>query len=49
MKYHAYMRDKLLFGRPENEGAIFFAHFIPQRSKEAGATIDDLKLPQIKI
>ena len=49
MKFHAYMRDKLLFGRPENQGARKYAHFIPQRSLNAGATIEDLKLPVITI
>ena len=49
MKFHAYMRDKLLFGRPENEVARRYAHFIPERSRKAGATIEDLKLPKITI
>ena len=49
MKFHAYFRDKLLFGRPKNQGALAYAEFIPERARLAGATVEDLRLPQITI
>ncbi len=49
MKVHAYMRDKLLFGRPWNEGACLLARFMPERAIKAGATVEDLQLPVITI
>jgi len=46
MKMHAYMREKNLYGIPDNKE---FANFIPTYALRHGVTLDDLKKPKIEI
>lgn len=45
MKMHAYLREKLVLGRPDIECATF----IPEWAKRKGVTIKDLDVPTITI
>lgn len=45
MKVHSYLREKLLFGIPDNE----HAHYIPDSLKQKGVTFKHLNPPQITI
>ena len=39
MKTHAYIRDKLMFGRKDNLKARQYAEFMPAYCKKAGVTV----------
>ena len=49
MKTHAYIRDKLMFGRKDNIKAREYAEFMPEYCKKLGVTVEDLNLPDITI
>eukprot|EP00349_Pseudokeronopsis_sp_Brazil_P008646 CAMPEP_0202965528 /NCGR_PEP_ID=MMETSP1396-20130829/9471_1 /ASSEMBLY_ACC=CAM_ASM_000872 /TAXON_ID= /ORGANISM="Pseudokeronopsis sp., Strain Brazil" /LENGTH=304 /DNA_ID=CAMNT_0049688267 /DNA_START=838 /DNA_END=1752 /DNA_ORIENTATION=- len=51
MKMHAYIREKMLYGRrgDGNQTLDDLAEFIPEWAKKKGVKIEDLSLPDIKI